>query len=468
MRCAGVWHSASRPRIKLGLAREASGVKSGRTVSNLINRNIELKQNMKPHVTLATLSRPWIVTWILFFNVAAGRLAAHDWPQWRGPHRDDVSQETGLLKQWPDGGPKLAWEAKGLGGGYSTPSVAQGRVFGSGYLNQKEVVWALDEKTGQRLWATETGSAYKNMGYEDGPRSTPTVDGELLYALGGGGRLVCLTSPQGKLVWKREFREEFGGRMMSGWGFSESVLVDGDNLVCTPGALKGTVLALNKKTGAVVWQSREFKDKAAYASLVPVDYGGVRQYVVLTDASVAGVAAKDGRLLWRVDRPGSTAVIATPIFYEGLVYVTSSYDVGCNLFKVTAADGRFSADQVYANKVMVNHHGGVVRLREYLYGFSDRGNWICQNIKTGQEVWRHKGVGKGSITYADGHLYLRSEGGRGTVALIEASPDGYEEKGRFDQPDRSRKNSWPHPVVANGKLYLRDQDVLLCYDVQAP
>jgi outer membrane protein assembly factor BamB len=255
--------------------------------------------------------------------------------------------------------------------------------------------------------------------------------------------------------------------MMSGWGYAESVLVDGDKVVCTPGGPKGTILALNKTTGEVVWRTKDFTDSAAYSSLVPAEIGGVRQYVQLTDASVVGVAADSGRVLWRATRRGATAVIPTPVVYNNHVFVTSGYGIGCNLFRVTpGAAGKFDVTQVYANKDLTNHHGGVVLVGEYVYGTDDR-QLVCMNFMTGKVVWKDRSVGKGSVVYADGNLYVRSEGNEGTVALVEATPKGYHEKGRFDQPDRSNENSWAHPVVAGGKLYLRDQDVLLCYDVRA-
>jgi outer membrane protein assembly factor BamB len=225
--------------------------------------------------------------------------------------------------------------------------------------------------------------------------------------------------------------------------------------------------ALNKKTGELIWQSKEFTDSIHYSSPIVAEIGGVRQYIQLTDASVAGIAAHDGRMLWRAVRQGRTAVIPTPIYYDGYVYVTSGYGAGCNLFKVATADGKWTAEPVYDNKVMANHHGGVVLVGKYLYGHSDSKGWTCQDFETGKAVWQEKNkLGKGSLVYADGMLYLRAEGDKGTVALIEATADGYREKGRFDQPDRSDKNSWPHPVVIDGRLYLRDQDVLLCYDVR--
>jgi outer membrane protein assembly factor BamB len=398
--------------------------------------------------------------------VASIFAASFDWPQWRGPDRTGISRETGLLKSWPAGGPTLAWKAAGLGGGYSTPSVANGRVFGSGYRGEDEFVWALNEKDGKEIWSVRTTAAERRVGYGEGPRATPTTDGELLYTLSAGGNLVCLETASGKERWHKDFKSEFGGRMMSGWGFSESPLVDGDKVVCTPGGSKGTVVALDKKTGAVLWQSHEFTDRAAYASLMIAEIGGVRQYIQLTDQHVAGIAANDGKLLWRATRRGNTAVIPTPIYHDNHVFVTSGYGIGCNLFKISPEGSAFKAEEVYANKDMVNHHGGVVLVGEHLYGHSDSKGWVCMEFKTGKVVWSNRGVGKGSVSFADGMLYTRSEGRQGTVALVEATPNGYQEKGRFNQPDRSTQNSWPHPVIANGKLYLRDQNLLLCYDVK--
>ena len=389
-----------------------------------------------------------------------------DWPQWRGPNRDDISSETGLLKAWPAGGPALVWKVAALGGGYSAPSIASGQIFGMGYRGEEEVLWALDTSNGKEIWSTRLGAADQSIGYPEGPRCTPTVDGALLYALGPGGDLVCLETATGKEVWRKNFKKDFSGKMMSGWGYSESPLVDGDQLICTPGGAKGTLAALNKKTGQLLWRTADITDNASYASVVHAQIEGVWQYVQLTDASVFGVSA-DGHKLWRAERAGRTAVIPTPICHDNFVYVTSGYGVGCNLFKITAESGGFKAEQVYANKVMVNHHGAVVLVGEHLYGYSDGKGWVCQNFKTGEMVWSEKEkLGKGSLTYADGHLYLRSEAGPGTVALIEATPSGYKETGRFDQPDRSDKNSWPHPVISNGRLYIRDQDLLLCYDVK--
>jgi len=406
----------------------------------------------------------------LLLVAGLGSLAADDWPQWRGPNRDGISKETGLLKEWPANGPRLVWKAAGLGGGYSTVAVVGERIYTTGDRPDANYLVALNRADGKILWSAKLGGKAGAPGWGGfaGPRATPTVDGDLVFAVDQWGEMACFNAGDGKELWRKNFTTDFGGARPE-WGFSESPLVDGDRVMVTPGGPKGAIVALDKKTGAMIWQSREFTDAAHYSSLILVNWGGVRQVIQLTADSVAGVAVADGKLLWRAVRKGRTAVIPTPIFDSGLVYVTSGYGVGCNLFKVTEAGGKFSVEQLYENKVMQNHHGGAIKIGDYVYGHSDGRGWTCQDFKTGEVKWQEKSkLGKGSLVFADGRFYLRQEDKQGTVALIEASPEGYKELGRFDQPDRSSKNSWPHPVVAGGRLYLRDQDILLCYDVKQP
>jgi len=413
------------------------------------------------NVTLARFGGLWLFALLLL--LARPALAA-DWSQWRGPNRDGISPETGIMKQWPSNGPPGLWVTHGLGRGYSSLSIVGNRIYTMGDAQDASYVHALDDSNkGKNLWSTKVG---RPGGDYPGTRSTPTVDGDLLYALGQWGDLVCLQVSDGKEVWRKSLKNDLGGEMMSHWGYSESVLIDGDKVICTPGGQSGTLAALDKKTGAEIWRSKEFKDRAAYSSVLAVDMGGVHQYVQLTDASVVGVSAEDGKLLWRGGRRGSTAVIPTPIYKDNHVFVTSGYGVGCNLFRIAGDGGKFSATQVYANKEFVNHHGGVVLIGDHLYGHSDGKGWICMEFKTGRVVWSNPGVGKGSVTAIDGMLICRKEDKAGTIALVEASPDGYKERGRFDQSERSTKNSWAHPVVANGRLYLRDQDALICHDVK--
>ena len=394
---------------------------------------------------------------------------ADDWPQWNGPNRDGKSAETGLLAQWPADGPKLAWKATGFGAGYSSVSIADGRLYTMGDKDGAGWLTAASADGGKILWSTKVAKAGAPgvPGYDfPGPRSTPTVAGHLVFALDGWGELVCCNANDGKEQWRKSFVKDLGGSPPT-WGFSESPLVDGQQVVVTPGGRKGAVAAFGTKTGALIWQSKEFTDAAHYASIMPAEIDGVRQYIQLTSASVAGISAKDGALLWKAPRQANIAVIPTPLVMGNEIYVTSGYGAGCNLFKVAKTDGKFSAEQAYANHVMVNHHGGVVRVGDYIYGYSDGKGLTCQDVKTGKSIWTEKAkIKKGAVAFADGKLYFREEE-TGTMILVDATPDGYHEKGRFKQPDRSEEKAWPHPAIANGKLYLRDQDVLLCYDIKA-
>ena len=396
--------------------------------------------------------------------------APGDWPQFRGPNYNDISPETGLLQDWPAEGPPLVWKATGLGAGFAGVAVVGNRIYTAGDKGDSSFVLALDAADGRVVWSVKLGKAGPGGGTGDpkfnGPRATPTIDDGRLYAVGQYGEMVCLATTDGKELWRRDYLKDFGGTCPK-WGYSESALLDGERVVVTPGGADGSMVALNRQTGALLWRSKGLTDLPQYSTPAIAEIGGVRQYVQLLTNSVAGVAAADGKLLWRAPRRGNVAVIPSPIYHDGFVYVTSGYGAGCNLFKVTAVGGQFSAEQVYANHVMVNHHGGVILIGNYLYGYSEGKGWTCQDFATGEAKWEEKKFPKGSLAYADGRLYLRQEDNQGTLALIEASPEGYREHGRFNQPSRSDQKSWPHPVIAGARLYLRDQDVLLCYDVKA-
>ena len=402
----------------------------------------------------------------ILFSASAICAQAHDWPQWRGPDRTDISKETGLLKQWPEAGPKRVWLFKDAGQGYSGPSIVEGKLFTMGTRDQHEILIALDANTGNELWTAKIGSVFSE-GHGDGPRGTPTVDGGRVYAMGGQGDLICANVADGKVIWQQSMME-LGGRR-PGWGYTESVLVDGNQLVCTPGGPQGAIAALDKMTGKLVWQSNEFTEGAQYSSIIVAEPNGVRQYIQLTMRYVAGISAKDGKLVWKSSFPGRTAVVPTPIYHEGCVYVTAGYGVGCKLVKI-GPEGQASV-AYDENKVMKNHHGGVVLVGDFLYGHSDGSGWVCQNFKTGEEVWmERRKLGKGPVAYADGMLYCLEENS-GTVVLVEASPKGWQEHGRFklDPQTTIRKSQgriWTHPVICNGKLFLRDQDLIYCYDVK--
>ena len=401
--------------------------------------------------------------------------SADDWPQWQGPGRNAVSKEGGLLKEWTKDGPPLVWKIKGLGGGDSTPSIAAGRIFGMGNRGEDEVVWALSETDGKELWVTRLGPAVKQQAPQgkEGPACTPTVDGALLYVEGLGGNVACLQVKDGKVIWERSLKGDFGGSVPR-WSFRESPLVDGDKVILTPGGADATLVALEKLTGKTIWKSPvPGSPKAAYASVIAFDFEGQRQYVQLTAKAVVGVAAADGKFLWQYDPPANRMGIncSTPIHQDGQVFAASAYGAGGGLVKLSKeADGGVKAEEVYFSKKMQNHHGGMIVVDGCLYGANggnEGGSLVCLDFKTGKVLWDgQRQAPKGSVALADGRLYYRTE--KGALLLIEPSPKEYLERGRFDQPDRSELPAWAHPVVANGKLYVRDQDVLLCYDVKAP
>lgn len=387
------------------------------------------------------------------------------WPQFRGPNRDGKSTETGLLKLWPSDGPPLLWKVTGLGGGYSSVSVADGKVFTMGDGSGGSQVHAIDENTGRHLW--QSRDIGRTGGNREGPKSTPAVDlaAGNVYALGQFGDLVCLKIANGREVWRKSLTKDFGGKSPK-WNYAESPLLDGDRVLVSPGGRRGNVVALNKDTGATIWQSKQYTDEAQYVSMIISPMGLSRHYITMSMETVAGISAQTGNLLWRIPRKGATAVIPSPLVYKKIVFVTSGYKIGCTAFQISSKGDRLFTRRLYSNKDLINHHGGVVLVDQYIYGHSDRGGWKCMDITTGKLLWEDSGVGKGSVVYADGHLICRSETGSGKIALIEATPRGYVEKGRFAQPERSNNNSWAHPVVANGKLFIRDQDVLLCFDLR--
>lgn len=421
---------------------------------------------------------------------------ALDWPQWQGPDRNGISKERGLLQEWPKDGPPLAWKVGELGGGDSAPSVAAGQIFGMSNRGEEEVVWALSEKDGKQLWVTRLGSAFKQRMSQskEGPACTPTVDGERLYVLGLGGDLACLQTRDGKVVWQVSLQNDFSAQPPP-WSFRESPLVDGNRVICTPGAADALMVALDKLTGKTIWKSTMpggsadsaaasggqrgpgvvSRSEASYASPIVIEFEGQRQYVQLTAKSLVGVAASDGKFLWRYDAPANGKGIncSTPLYQDGLVFAASAYGAGGGAARLSKnPDGTIKAEEVYFTKKMQNHHGGMVVHEGALYGANggnEGGYLLCLDFKTGEVLWdgrddAERRAPKGSIAMADGRIYYRTE--RGTVLLIEPGRKEYVERGRFEQPERTRLPAWAHPVIANGKLYVRDQDTLFCYDIK--
>ena len=394
--------------------------------------------------------------------ISAQNPSATDWPQWRGPDRTGISKETGLLKQWPAGGPARLWRVTNLGAGYGSLSIKGERIFVQMIVGRQSVVAALDRSNGQIVWSKPLGSAGSND-RGSGPRGTPTIDGDRLYALSENGDLACLRVADGAIVWQRNILRDFKGRNIN-WLISESPLVDGDRVIVSPGGRDATVVALDKMTGKTVWTSKGLSDDAGYASAIVADVGGVRTLMTFTAEAGVGIRASDGKLMWTYPAAANrTANIATPVFSNGKVFYTSAYGTGGALLKLTAQGGEVKAAEAYFTRDMKNHHGGVVLVDGYLYGFNDT-ILTAINFETGKMAWRDRSVGKGSLTYADGHLYILGEGNG--VGLVEATPAGYREKGRFQIPD-SGLPAWAHPVVSGGRLYIRNQSALAAYDIKA-
>jgi len=394
---------------------------------------------------------------LTLYIAAAAQVAAGDWPQWRGPNRDGISKESGLLKQWAPEGPPLVWKASGAGGGYSSFAVAGGRLYTMGLRGAREYVIAFDVTTGKEVWATAHGSAFRND-RGDGPRGTPTVDGATLYALGGNGDLSAMDARTGRIIWTMNVLQKFGGENIT-WGISESPLVIGEKILVNPGGPGASIVALNKKDGSLIWKSQS--DRSGYSSAIPVKIGDTTQVVFFTHQRAIGLDLKDGKLLWEYDRAANdVANVATPVARGNRIFISSDYGTGAGLVEIKA-DGK--AQEVYFTKDMRNHHSSSILIGDHLYGFSS-GILTAMRFDTGEVAWKDRSVGKGSLVYADGNLYALSE--NGVVGLIEATPEGYREKGRF----RITQNSlptWTHPVVAGGRLYLRDQDTIYAYDVRA-
>jgi outer membrane protein assembly factor BamB len=401
---------------------------------------------------------------LAMISVVAGiyPLAGSDWPQWRGPDRDGVSKETGLLRQWPASGPTRLWQISNLGAGYGSIAIQGDRIFVQSLLGGQSTVASLNLADGGMIWSKALGPTTEDD-RGPGPRGTPTVDGDRLYVLTESGDLACLKTQDGGLLWHRNILKDFGGPNPE-WLISESPLIEGNKVIVTPGGSGAGVVALDKLSGKTIWTSKELSDTAGYSSVISADVQGVRVLMTLTDRRAGvGLRASDGKLLWSYPRVANrTANIATPVFFDNRVFYTSDYGTGGALLGLTAKAGTVMAQEIYFTRELKNHHGGVVLVNGYLYGFNSS-ILTCLEFATARMMWRDRSVGKGSLTYADGHLYLLSEDN--VVGLAEASPTGYVEKGRFEIEDQGWP-SWVHPVVSGGRLYIRNQGTLASYDIR--
>jgi outer membrane protein assembly factor BamB len=398
---------------------------------------------------------------------------ADDWPHFRGANFDDKSTETGLQQQWDSNGPDQVWINKNSGLGYAGFAIVGDQLFTLGLENEEEFGLCLNAETGEELWRKSLGQRFQNK-WGDGPRSTPTVDGDHVYFLTAAGSLACLNKSDGSEVWSISMKD-FGGKVPV-WGYAESPLVDGDNVICTPGGSAGTILAVNKSTGELAWQSEAVPKSvdsssdptiAHYSSLLPIEWNEQRQYVQLLERAIVGFSANDGTVLWRVEWPGRVAVIPSPVFEDGNVYVTSGYGIGSKMLKLGESN---SVAETWFSKAMQNHHGGVVKVGDFVYGSSAK-SFVCQNAADGKPMWSERKIKKGALSYADGRFYHVEEGS-GTVKLIEADENKATVQGQFvlsPQTNRRKPDGriWVHPVVSDGKLYLRDQEIIYCYDIKA-
>ncbi|HWC89054.1 MAG TPA: PQQ-binding-like beta-propeller repeat protein [Pirellulales bacterium] len=413
-------------------------------------------------------------------EVARAATPARDWPSFRGPNRTGVADESGLLKEWPEKGPPLVWESKGAGRGYASLAIAGRHIYTLGDApstadDEDEYLVAFDRETGKQVWKHKTGVAFdpwsKGHPTWDSSRSTPTVDGDRVYALTANGDLICCDTATGEERWHKNLKEDLGGKKADQWGYSESVLIDGDKLICTPGGEKATMAALDKMTGKEIWTTSRAEDRGAgHASIVIAEVGGTRVYVQTTGSGALGVRASDGKLLWSYEIDKTTAVIPTPIVRDNLVFFVAGYKRGGALLKQVPGDkGEVKVEEVYPlNKALANKHGGAVLVGDYLYADTeDSGVPYCAELMTGEVKWKGRASGRGSaaVAAADDRLYLHFADG--VMALLKATPDGLEEVGSFKVPGSGERPSWSHPVILDGKLYLREQDTILCYDLRA-
>lgn len=396
---------------------------------------------------------------VLAIPAAVSIRALDDWPQWRGLKRDGLSAEKGLLKDWPKAGPPLLWRATGGGAGYSSFSTANGRLYTLGARGGTEYAMAFDAATGKKIWEVPHGRQFGND-RGDGPRATPTVDGDRLYVFGASGDLAAMESATGKVIWKQNVLDKFGGSNIQ-WGLSESPLVLSDRILVSPGGRGASIVALKKTDGSVIWKS--LADEPGYSSAVLHEAGGIREAIYFTAERALGIDVDTGKLLWSYTQVANrTANIATPIVRGNRVFLSSAYSTGAALLELTPSNGRIDAKQVYFTREMRNHHASSVLIGEHLYGFSDA-ILVAMKFDSGEVAWRDRSVGKGSVVFADDRLYLYSE--QGVVGLAEANPSGYREHGRFQIPT-GNSPTWSHPVVSNGTLFIRDQDNLLAFDVR--
>lgn len=404
--------------------------------------------------------------WAAALLAAGCSAAAHadDWLQWRGPDRAGISTETGLLDEWPPEGPAVNWQIETLGQGYGSVAVQGDAIYVQGTRGEQSAVFRLRTSNGAEVWARELGPLYVHPDKGNGPRSTPTIRGDSLYVQNGMGEVARIDKDTGEVIWQFNMLERFGSPNTR-WGVSESPLVAHDRVFVMPGGRDGAIAALSTADGSTIWRSSELGDSASYSSLILREIGGAEVLIGFTGEAGVGVRAADGALLWRYERPSTVNAInvATPVLDGDLVFYSASYGIGGGAVRISveAEGGAFSSEEAYFETRLQNHHGGVIAHEGTIYSFFGPA-LTSVDMNTGEVHWRARSVGKGSLVMADGKLFLLSE--RNQVGLAVATPEGYDERGRFETEYRG-DFTWAHPVVAHGALYIRDQESLTSHDV---
>ena len=408
---------------------------------------------------MESLRRVYIV--LLMVLAAVSAVNAADWPQFRGPGRDGTSSETGLMKQWPQDGPKELWSYEGLGEGYSSVSVANGVVYTTGMIDGQGYLFAFDLQ-GKPVYKVNYGPEWTKSGNYPSARTTPTIDGDRLYLMSGQGRLACYKAKTGEPIWQVDTLEKFKGKNIT-WGIAESPLIDGEKVICTPGGQDATIAALNKMTGETIWTTKGLSQLSAYCSPILIERGPNRLILTLVEKAVVGVDAGTGKVYWTIPHEVSYDIQAvSPAYKDGMMCVTNAYRHGSYGF-LLSPDGT-SIEQKWSEKSLDVHHGGVVLIDGNIHGASSNGTWICLDLATGKVEFTDKLVGKGSVIYVDGMLYGYGE--KGEVGLIKIKPDGYELVSSF-RVKKGGKEHWAHPAISDGRLYIRHGAVLMCYDIKA-
>ena len=398
---------------------------------------------------------------LVISTALAGIAPAADWPHFRGPRLDGISDETGLLEAWPESGPPELWRVP-IGEGYSGISVVGDRAYTLYVSDGKEILGVFDTASGKELWRYTVGDKWKDM-MGNGPRSTPTVADGVVYVLGAHGTLAALDSETGRELWRQDLKKTIGARPPT-WGVSTSPLVDGKKLIFDAGGRSGhSIVALDRATGELIWHAES--DKAGYSTPLPLTLGEMRQVVMFTGTQVVGVDPADGRVLWK--RPWKTSYdvnAATPLFIPpNRLFVASGYSTGGALFELQANGGATRLAEVWKSPRMRNQFSSSVYYKGHIYGF-DNATLKCLDAATGEEKWAaREGFGHGSLTLAEGHLYVL--GDRGKLALIEATPEGFRQKSAVEILDGK---CWTVPTLANGRLYVRNEKQLVALDVRAP